>query len=227
MELIRDRRLDSSDLVKINKAYSSEPWWYDIRGFLILTFAYRSTLPAQVKLFSNNFGKEHLEIAVGSGTLLDIILKWRRFTKKSESHITAFDYAERMLAGAIKRFSARSDIEFLLADAAKLPFANNTFDTANIANALHCLPEVSKSLNEVSRVLKRNGTLAGNALLYPKGSSILDKISNKINIWGMKKGILHTPYNEEEIVAHLEESGFKIVYKKITGNCLDFIAQKN
>ncbi|MGN2393366.1 class I SAM-dependent methyltransferase, partial [Pelomicrobium sp. G1] len=30
-------------LEKIAQAYSSPPWWYDVRGFFILTFAYRST----------------------------------------------------------------------------------------------------------------------------------------------------------------------------------------
>ena len=29
---------------EIAEAYSSEPWWYDIRGFFILTFAYNSTI---------------------------------------------------------------------------------------------------------------------------------------------------------------------------------------
>ena len=28
---------------EIAEAYKSEPWWYDVRGFFILTFAYNST----------------------------------------------------------------------------------------------------------------------------------------------------------------------------------------
>ncbi len=48
-------------LAKIEKAYDSPPLWYDIRGFFVLTFAYRSTLWAQIALFGNNIGPRHLE----------------------------------------------------------------------------------------------------------------------------------------------------------------------
>src|SRR5207253_7871264 len=34
---------------EIAAAYSSPPLWYDIRGFFILTFAYNSTLPRQLR----------------------------------------------------------------------------------------------------------------------------------------------------------------------------------
>ena len=78
-------------LDKIEAAYSSEPWWYDIRGFFILTFSYRSTLWNQIALFSKNIGENHLEVAIGSGTLFDIILKWRKLLAKPKSQITAVD----------------------------------------------------------------------------------------------------------------------------------------
>ena len=212
--------------ISIDDAYSSEPWWYDIRGFLILTFAYQSTLPAQIRLFSRNMGPHHLEVAVGSGTLLKIILDWRKLTGAAEVQITAFDYAQKMLLGARKRFAKTKNIELLRADAARLHFADNTFDTANIANAIHSFPEVLLSLKEIFRVLKRGGTLAGNCLLYPKGSSPLARIANRINSWGMKKGILHRPYTSEEIKSMLELCGFKITWDQVTRNSYDFIAQK-
>ncbi len=222
----RNQILSEIDFKKINKAYDSEPWWYDVRGFLILTFAYQSTLPSQVRLFGNNFGKEHLEVAVGSGSLLDLILKWRALTNKPYSKITAFDYAEKMLAGALKKFSKRNDMQLLLADAAKMPFKENSFDTINIANAIHCLPNLIQSLDEMYRVLKPNGTLAGNVLLVPQGDSFWSKLASKINSWGIKKGILHKAYYQDEIIFLLEMRGFKITSSKITGNCFDFIATK-
>jgi len=63
---------------EIAEAYSSEPWWYDIRGFFILTFAYNSTIGTQMRFFGPNFGQKHLEVACGTGTLLEMILGWRR-----------------------------------------------------------------------------------------------------------------------------------------------------
>lgn len=213
--------------ISIQDAYSSEPWWYDFRGFLILTFAYRHTLPAQLRLFGNNMSSTHLEIAVGSGTLLDLILKWRKWKNMAEVDITGFDYALSMLDGAKRRFAKNKKITLLQADAAQLPFENNIFKTANIANALHCLPEIEKSLSEIYRVMQTGGTLAGNCLLEPLGQGFLDLIATRINSWGVKKGILIKTYHDYEISHLLTEQGFSIVSEKKVGNCYDFVAQKN
>ena len=35
---------------EIAAAYDSPPWWYDVRGFLILTFAYNSTITHQLRV---------------------------------------------------------------------------------------------------------------------------------------------------------------------------------
>jgi ubiquinone/menaquinone biosynthesis C-methylase UbiE len=207
--------------ISIQEAYSSEPWWYDFRGFLILTFAYRHTLPAQLKLFGNNMSSSHLEVAVGSGTMLELILKWRKWKHFPEVEITAFDYAVSMLKGAQNRFANNLKIHLYHADAAHLPFENNLFKTANIANAIHCLPEIEKSLSEIYRVMENGGTLAGNCLLEPTGRSFLDLIARKINKWGVKKGILQRPYHL------LQVSGFQLMSEKKVGNCFDFIARKS
>ncbi len=212
--------------IAVDEAYNSEPWWYDGRGFLILTFAYRSTLPRQIRLFASNMGAHHLEAAIGSGTLFDMILKWRRWKKLAEPKIVGFDYAPRMLEGARRRFGHDWNIHLVQADAAHLPFENGQFDTVNIANAFHCLPEIEKSLAEFCRVLKPGGTLAGNCLLYPPGRGPLDRLANWINEWGAKKGILNRPYTALEVRKHLAQAGFSLVYESISGNCLDFIAKK-
>jgi ubiquinone/menaquinone biosynthesis C-methylase UbiE len=212
---------------KINQAYSSDPWWYDLRGFLILTFAYRTSLLSQIKLFSENMKSDHLEIAVGSGSLLKIILWYRQLNKKDKCRIIAFDYSERMLAGAIRKLSKKENVQFLLADAANMPFSDNSFDSINIANAIHSLPDIEKSFSEIFRVLKKNGTFVGNVLLYPKGHTILDRISTFINNWGIQKGILHRPYFKEEITTLLNQYRFNLISIKNSGNSLDFIATKN
>mgnify|MGYP001792058916 CR=1 FL=1 len=75
--------MNDSEPTKYNpnlaKAYSAPPLIYDIRGFLILTFSYRSSLPLQINFFGKNIGKEHLDVAVGTGTLLFMILLWRKW----------------------------------------------------------------------------------------------------------------------------------------------------
>lgn len=212
----------------VEEAYASEPWWYDLRGFFILTFAYRSTLPAQMRLFSKNIGAHHLEAAIGSGTLFEMILKWRKLKgyDNTTPQIVGFDYAGDMLAGARHRFKNYPNIQLYKADAAALPFISLSFDTLNIANAIHCLPEIQKSFFEFHRVLKVGGTMTGNCLLYPKGNGLLTRLANAINDWGAKKGILNKPYTIEEIRTLIYETGFNVEYEKITGNCYDFIARK-
>jgi ubiquinone/menaquinone biosynthesis C-methylase UbiE len=211
---------------EIAKAYDSPPWWYDIRGFLILTFAYNSTLGHQLRFFGPNFGARHVEIACGTGTLLELALRWRKWKKLPRVHIVGIDYAESMLAGARKRFGRQSNIEVRHADAAALPYADASFDTANIANSVHCLPDVDGALRDVFRVLKPGGTLAANVLLYPRGIRPLRPIAERINRWGIRKGILYTPYHPDEIREHILNAGFDVASERVSGNCYDVLARK-
>lgn len=210
----------------VAKAYSSPPWWYDIRGFFILLFAYNDSLSRQVRFFGRHFEHAHLEVACGSGTLLDIILKWRRLKRLPRREITAIDYAESMLVGARKRFDKSSDVTVLHADAADLPFGDERFDSVNIANSVHAFPEVDEALRDIHRVLKEGGTLAANVLLYPGGPRVLRWIATRVNAWGKNKGILHTPYTRDEIRAKFRDTGFEIVEEYRRGNACYVIARK-
>ena len=211
---------------EIAAAYDSPPLWYDVRGFLILTFAYNSTLWRQIRFFGPNFGPKHIEIACGTGTLLELILRWRKRKGLPDVQIVGVDYSEPMLAGARRRFAKQANIELCHADAAKLPYPDNHFDTANIANAVHCFPDVDGALRDIHRVLKPGGTLAANVLLYPRGNSPLDRIANRINRWGARKGILHTAYHREDIRERIGKAGFEIVAEDVSGNCYELKARK-
>lgn len=212
---------------EIAAAYKSEPWWYDLRGFFILTFAYNSTLWQQLRFFGPNFGSKHLELACGTGTMMELMLRWRRWNRLPLGEVVGVDYAEAMLAGAIHRFRRRPDLKFLHGDAADLPFPANTFDTVNIANSVHCFPEVDKALKGVWKVMKPDGVLAANVLLYPRGYRPLKYIAERINTWGMKKGILYTPYHQEDIVNKFLKAGFHIESQLVSGNCLNIRALKS
>lgn len=211
---------------EIAEAYSSEPWWYDLRGFFILTFAYNSTIGTQMRFFGQNFGAKHLEVACGTGTLLEMILKWRQRRKLPESNVVGIDYAPSMLAGAKKRFAKNPLVHPQHADAADLPFPDNSFDTANIANSIHCFPTVDGALRDIRRVLKPGGTLAANVLLYPTGFPPLRWIAQKINDWGMRKGILYSPFHESEVRQKILAAGYEIASEFKSGNTWNVIARK-
>ena len=211
---------------EIAAAYDSPPWWYDVRGFLILTFAYNSTLTHQLRFFAPNFGPRHLELACGTGTLLDMVLRYRAWKKLPQVSIVGVDYAEPMLAGAERRFARRPNVELRHADASALPYPNASFDTINLANAIHCLPDVAGALREVHRVLKPGGTFATNALLYPRGPWPFKQLAQWIDDWGIRKGILYSPFNPKEVRARVAEAGLDVVREQISGNCLDLVAHR-
>ncbi len=211
---------------EIAAAYSSSPWWYDVRGFLILTFAYRSTLWAQVGFFGRNIRGRHLEVAIGTGTLYEFIHRWRRWKKLPEASVAGIDYALPMLAGAQRRFAKTPGIELQHADVAALPYDDNSFDSANIANAVHCFPDVDAGLRDVFRVLKPEGRLAANVLLYPRGPRPLRWLAQKIDDWGIRKGILYTPYEQTDIRQRLQDAGFSIDFEQVSGNTYNVAATK-
>ncbi len=211
---------------EIAKAYDSPPWWYDVRGFFILTFAYNSTLGSQMKLFGRNFGDKHIEIACGSGTFLRLLLQWRSWKKLPKVNIVGIDYAEAMLAGAIHIFKDDPKVELHHADAAQLPFSEGEFDTANIANSIHCFPDVDGALKDISRVLKPGGVLAANVLLYPRTIWPFNRIAQRINDWGIKKGILYTPYEKDDIRERILAAGFVLKEEQVSGNCYNILCVK-
>ncbi len=226
---IDDRAIDTTGgktKEEIAEAYRSEPWWYDVRGFFILLFAYNSSLGAMMRQFGPNYGSNHLEVACGTGTLLEMVLKWRKRRRLPPTRVTGVDYAESMLAGAVRRFAGRSDVSFQHADAAALPFATNWFDSANIANSLHCLPNVDAALKDICRVLKPGGTFAANVLLHPRGGWPLKNVAQRIDDWGMRKGILYTPYEKDDIRARIVAAGFELVSEEVSGNCYNVIMRK-
>lgn len=66
---------------RVLDGYSSSPLVYDIRGFFILKLAYQGGLFRQILFFGSNMGKQHLDVAVGTGTLLHLILLYKKNDK--------------------------------------------------------------------------------------------------------------------------------------------------
>lgn len=212
---------------KVAKAYDSPPWWYDIRGFFILTFAYQSTLWSQIRFFARFISGRHLEVAVGTGTLLGLTLSFCRWMSRPFSKLVAMDYSETMLSGAIKRFASNPDVELYPGDVANLPEADESFDSVSIANSFHSFSDPKGALREIHRVLKLHGTLAMNVLLYPRGIWPMRSIASAINRWGIRKGILVTPYTQDDVRRLVTEAGFRLTEERASGNCLFVVAEKS
>ncbi len=218
--------LNGEKLLKIAKAYESPTWWYDLRGFFILTFSYNDFLWNQMLFFRKNLQGHHLEAAIGTGTLAKLTDLWNHYILGNPLMTgIGFDYSSDMLEGAKNKF-ASPNFTLQIADASHLPFLNNSFDSINLANALHCIPEVDLALKEMYRVLKPECYFFTNVLIYPDKSSFFGKIADGICTWGIRKGILVTPYNIEDITEIMKKVGFVVIERFSVGNNLYLIAKK-
>lgn len=212
---------------KVESAYSSPPWWYDLRGFLILKSSYRGSLCSQIAFFERNLRERHLEVAIGSGTLYSMVQTWHRWKGRPVPQVVGVDYSEKMLGGARHRFRHQPEMELLQCDVTDLPFPDAVFDSVNVANAFHCFADADAALGNICRVLASSGTLAINVLLYPRGWQPFRWLSERVNRWGIRKGILHTPYREEDVRERLLARGLTITHERVAGNCYFVVAQKS
>lgn len=136
------------------------------------------------------------------------------------------DYSESMLDGAKWKFWLNKSFTLEVGDVTKLPYENECFTTINIANAIHCFSDIKTSLREIKRVLKDDGTIALNVLLYPNKETFWGNLAHRINTWGAKKGILYRPYTKEEFGKLIAEAELFVHYQKVTGNTCNYLLAK-
>ncbi len=206
------------------EAYTTSSVYYDLRGCFILKTAYRDSLMRQISFFSKNLSESHLEAAVGSGSLCFLVFIYAKINKIKFAGV-GFDYTPKMVKSA-QRLLRFKGIEIIEADARNLSFADESFTTVNLANSYHAVNDPIEMVKEFYRVLKPGGTFAFNVLLCPKGSGLLDRVSNRVNSWGQRIGILYKPYHEGEVLNQLSQIGFFIISSARKGNSLYIVAKK-
>ncbi len=65
-----------------------------------------------------------------------------------------------------------------------------------------------------------------NVRLHATGPTPFRWLSKRIAAWGIKKGILKTPYSREDIERRIRSAGLDIMETSATGNVLRLIARK-
>lgn len=103
-----------------------------------------------------------LDVACGNGNAA--LAAARRFAK-----VTGLDYVPELLRRAGERARAEgADIEFILGDAEKLPFADAQYDIALSTFGIMFAPDQEKAAREIARVVKPGGKI-GLANWTPEG----------------------------------------------------------
>lgn len=97
-----------------------------------------------------------LDIATGTGDMVFYL------SRKNPSSIIGMDISDLMLDVAknkAKKYKHHGKISFINADAENIPFPDETFDVVTIAFGIRNFQNPIKSLHEIKRVLKKNGSL--------------------------------------------------------------------
>lgn len=97
---------------------------------------------------------DYLDIACGTG---DQLLSMHREHKSLLKKIVGLDIASEMLALARKKLPQK--IELFHESALAMPFADQSFDVITISFGIRNLPDLSRGLKEMKRVLKPGGKL--------------------------------------------------------------------
>jgi ubiquinone/menaquinone biosynthesis C-methylase UbiE len=100
--------------------------------------------------------KDVLDVGCGTGRLL---LRGAEEANK----LVGVDLSSEMVKASIQQFffhELSSKSEFLVADAEDLPFDDGSFDLALSTCVMFLLPDPDKGINEIHRILKKDGVIA-------------------------------------------------------------------
>ncbi len=147
--------------------------------------------------------KDVLEVGCGAGLLSSYMVE------KYEWKVTGIDIDTKQIERAKKEHSEKKHLNFLEADVKQLTYGDNEFDLILSFDALHHIPKLDKTLNEISRVLKPYGFYIFNDLIFPKWLTLNNWV---IPIDRMKDD--------------LKRNNLEIIYEKKRGIRVSLIFQK-
>ena len=147
--------------------------------------------------------KTVLELATGTGWIAKHIA--------GAAHLVeATDASPEMIAEA-RKSHAPAKLHFSVQDMFHLPYADKTFDTVIVINALHIVPHPEKALHEMRRVLKDDGVLIAPTFTHADNTRY-----GKIQAWFMKLAgfPLRSRWSSETYLEFLQQN-YWLVRKRV------------
>lgn len=194
---------------------------YDLTNTLLSFGQDRSWRKKVEKAVDPRVGQSILDLAAGTGASSVSFLK-------DGVRVVAGDFSEGMLAVGRKR---HPEIEFVFADATKLPFKAAEFDATTISFGLRNVVDVEKALAEMFRVTKPGGRIVICEFSKPVGalrpfynfylgkllpgfSGLFSKTPEAYSY--LAESILAWP-NQVELAAKVSAAGFeRVSFKNLT-----------
>ncbi len=142
-------------------------------------------------------GARWIDVGCGNGAFTELIVQ-----KTSPADVQGIDPSDGQLAYARTRPGARI-AQFQQGDAMALPFPDRSFDAATMALVIFFVPEPSKGVAEMARVVAPGGTVAAYAWDMEGGGFPLEPILGEIRALGRTHPT--APHNEASRVEAMQE----------------------
>ena len=139
---------------EVRQMFSSIATKYDVTNEVMSFGIHRLWRRAAVRLSGAQEGSAVLDCATGTG---DLALAFKRKVGTS-GRVMGTDFCKEMLDNAPAKAAREGlQVEFQVADAMDLPFADDSFDVASIAFGIRNVDDPVKCLKEMARVVRPGG----------------------------------------------------------------------
>jgi demethylmenaquinone methyltransferase / 2-methoxy-6-polyprenyl-1,4-benzoquinol methylase len=149
---------ESNSYIGVKKTFGNISKRYDFINDLISFGMHRLWKKLSVKYLAIKDHDKILDIATGTGDLAFLLAK-----KYSNSQVIGLDPSKEMLSVAKKKLDHQpfltKNIKFIEGKMEELPFSSDSFDKIIIAFGVRNATDLNKGLAEISRVLKKEGTI--------------------------------------------------------------------
>jgi demethylmenaquinone methyltransferase/2-methoxy-6-polyprenyl-1,4-benzoquinol methylase len=148
---------ESEKAGKVQGVFTSVASKYDVMNDAMSFGIHRVWKDAMMDWLAPRPGQRLLVVAGGTGDI-----SFRFLQRAGHGHSTVLDLTEAMLVEGRKRAEADKmvdQLDWVVGDAMKLPFADNTFDVYTISFGIRNVTRPQEALNEAFRVLKPGGRL--------------------------------------------------------------------
>ena len=172
--------------------------------------------------------KKYLDVACGTGDLGKLFLD----NTDKNGEIFSSDSNVKMIEKGKKRLSKYKNIKWVVAEAEKLPFKNDTFDFYTISFGLRNTKNLKKSLSEAHRVLKPGGRYmclefskiqnSNLDFLYKNYSKLIPHIGKAVvgdkDPYEYLTKSIEEFVNQEELIDLMKQNNFKnCSYRNLSG----------
>ena len=140
----------------INKIFQSVASKYDLMNDLMSFGLHRNWKKKFVSLIELNLKKKNIILDLGCGTG-DIFYEIMKKSFQNNNYLACLvDPNIEMMNYGIKKLKSKN-LVWLASYGEKLPFKNNKFDLVTMSFSLRNVQNIDITLNEINRVLKKNG----------------------------------------------------------------------